>query len=211
MFRENLKEQLERQRGRFIGEESAFSSAVLLPLVEVNGKWHLLFEVRSSKMRSQPGDICFPGGRIDATDASPLAAALRETHEELGVNPHTVQVIGALSPYVPTSSLIVYPFVGIVHYDQIIHSYNLDEVEEVITVPVDWLMNYEPYRHQIALDIIPSSDFPYEKIANGEAYQWRARYMEEWFFDYGNYTIWGMTGKILKHFVDILKRGQVQI
>lgn len=205
MFLDKLKHQLQQNQSLFIGEETAFRSAVLIPLVQVDDKWHILFEVRSLTMRKQPGDISFPGGRIDATDASPLAAALRETHEELGIDPTTVQVVGPLSPYVASSSFVTYPFVAIIDTNQIIPEYNKDEVEKVLTVPIDWLVNYEPYMHLVSVEPMPSIDFPYDKIVNGAQYKWRTRSMEEWFFDYEQYTIWGLTARILKHFIELMK------
>ena len=205
MFLDKLKDRLKENQSLFIGEDTAFRSAVLIPLVEVEGEWHILFEVRSFTMRKQPGDISFPGGRIDPIDATPLAAALRETHEELGVDPKTVTLVQPLSPYVASPSFVVYPFVAIIDYDQIIHSYNKAEVEEVFTVPVNWLLNYEPYMHVVSVDPTPLSDFPFEKIMNGAEYKWRNHSMEEWFFDYEKYTIWGLTARILKHFIEIIK------
>ena len=89
MFLDKWMNQLSEDRPLFIGEATAFRSAVLIPLIQVDGEWHILFEVRSLTMRKQPGDISFPGGRIDKTDPTPLAAALRETYEELGINPKT--------------------------------------------------------------------------------------------------------------------------
>ena len=133
------------------------------------------------------------------------AAALRETYEELGVDPKTVNIIGQLSPYIASSSFAIYPFVAIIDYSQIIHSYNKEEVEEVFTIPVKWLLNYEPYMHLVSLEPLPSEDFPFEKIVNGTQYQWRIRSIEEWFFDYEKYTIWGLTARILKHFIEIYK------
>ena len=189
----------------FIGEETAFRSAVLIPLVQVDGQWHILFEVRSFTMRKQPGDISFPGGRIDSTDPDPLAAALRETHEELGVDPKTVTNLRKLSPYVASPTFVVYPFVGVIEYSEIIDAYNKEEVEEVFTVPVDWLLNYKPEMHLVSVKPTPARDFPYEKIANGTQYQWGTRAIEEWFYDYGNYTIWGLTARILKHFIESIK------
>lgn len=190
----------------FIGEKTAKRSAVLIPLVEVDGEWCVLFEVRSSRMRFQPGDVCFPGGRVDPEDATLLSAALRETYEELGVEPDTVEVIGPLTPYVASLSFVVYPFVGVVDFHQIIESYNKDEVEEVFTVPLAWLLAHEPYMHEVEVDITPDQKtFPFEKIPNGDQYQWRKRTIEEWFYEYGNYTIWGMTARILKHFIDVIR------
>ncbi|MGE7839911.1 NUDIX hydrolase [Lysinibacillus sp. NPDC093712] len=205
MFLDKLKHQLQQNQHLFIGEETAFRSAVLIPLVQVNGEWHILFEVRSFTMRKQPGDISFPGGKIDATDASPLAAALRETYEELGIDPKTVQVIGQLSPYIASSSFVTYPFVAIVDFNQIIHAYNKDEVEEVFTVPINWLLHHEPYMHLVSIEPVPSLDFPFDKIVNGAQYNWRTRSMEEWFYDYEQYTIWGLTARILKHFIAMIK------
>ncbi|UED82246.1 CoA pyrophosphatase [Lysinibacillus sp. CD3-6] len=205
MFLDKLKHHLQQNQPLFIGEDTAFRSAVLIPLVQVNGEWHILFEVRSLTMRKQPGDISFPGGRIDASDASPLAAALRETYEELGIDPKTVQVIGQLSPYISSSSFVTYPFVAIVDFNEIIHSYNKDEVEEVFTVPVNWLLQHEPYMHLVSIEPVPSLDFPFDKIFNGAQYNWRTRAMEEWFYDYEQYTIWGLTARILKHFIAMIK------
>ncbi|WP_203248920.1 NUDIX hydrolase [Sporosarcina beigongshangi] len=204
MFLDKLK-QLKENQFHFIGEETAFRSAVIIPLVQVDGEWHVLFEVRSFTMRRQPGDISFPGGRIDVADPTPLAAALRETHEELGVDPKTVTVIRQLSPYIASPAFVVYPFVATIDYSEIIHSYNTEEVEEVFTVPIQWLLNYEPYMHVVAVQATPASNFPFDKIANGAQYQWRSIGMEEWFFDYEQYTIWGLTARILKHFIDIIK------
>lgn len=205
MFLDKLKNQLNENQSLFIGEETAFRSAVLIPLVQVDGELHILFEVRSFTMRKQPGDISFPGGRIDSTDPSPVAAALRETHEELGIDPKTVTILGELSPYIASSSFVIYPFVASIDYNQIIHSYNKEEVEEVFTIPLKWLLNYEPYMHVVSVEPVPLPNFPYEKIMNGTQYQWRARSMEEWFFDYEKYTIWGLTARILKHFIEIIR------
>ena len=205
MFLDKLKTQLNENQSLFIGEKTAFRSAVLIPLVRVDEEWHILFEVRSLTMRKQPGDISFPGGRIDSADPSPVAAALRETHEELGVDPKTVTIVGELSPYISSSSFVIYPFVATIDYNQIIHSYNKEEVEEVFTIPLKWLLNYEPYMHVVSVEPVPSPNFPYEKIMNGAQYQWRARSMEEWFFDYEKYTIWGLTARILKHFIESIR------
>lgn len=205
MFIDKVKNQLMQNQPLFIGEESAFRSAILIPLVQVDGKWHILFEVRSFTMRKQPGDISFPGGRIDKEDLTPMAAAIRETTEELGVTPDTIRIIGQLSSYIASSSFVIYPFVGTVDYNEIIHSYNKDEVEEVFTVPVEWFLNNEPYMHKVSVQPIPSEDFPFDKIMNGSNYQWRTRAMEEWFYDYGKYTIWGLTARILKYFIEKIK------
>ena len=204
MFLEKLKNQIQQNKPYFIGEETAFKSAVLIPLVKIENVWHVLFEVRSFTLRKQPGDISFPGGKIDDTDSSPLAAALRETSEELGIDPKSIHVIGELSPYIASPTFVVYPFVATLDFNQL--SFNKDEVEEVFTVPVKWLLEYEPYMHLVCVEMNPKADFPFDKIMNGTNYQWRTRSIEEWFFDYGKYTIWGLTARILKHFIEQLNK-----
>ena len=206
MFLDKLKNTLEENPFLFIGEETAFRAAVLLPLVQDNGEWHIVFEKRALTMRKQPGDSSFPGGRIDAEDASPMAAALRETKEELGIDPNTIQVIGKLSPYVATPSFVVYPFVAVCDYHEIIHSYNKDEVEEVFAIPLHWLMQHEPELHRVPVQPIPLPDFPFDKIYNGENYQWSSHSQEEWFYEYKEYIVWGLTARILKYFIDIMKQ-----
>lgn len=203
MFLEKIMKELKQSQPLFIGEETAKRYAVLIPLVQVNGEWHILFEVRSLTMRTQPGDISFPGGRVDPTDASPLDAAIRETHEELGVDQANIHVLGPMSIFIPSSSFVVYPFVGVI--GQQTYSINKQEVEETFTIPVKWLLVHEPYVHYVPVQPMPPTDFPYDKIANGNQYKWRTRTIEEWFYEYEQYTIWGLTARILKHFIEMIK------
>ena len=204
MFLDKVRKELNHNQPLFIGEETANRSAILIPLVQINEEWHVLFEVRSMTMRSQPGDISFPGGRIDPTDASPMDAAIRETNEELGVDPAAIHVLGQMSIFIPTSSFVVYPFVATL--DQYpTNFYNKQEVEEIFTIPIKWLLNHQPYVHQVPVQPMPLTDFPYDKIVNGNQYQWRSRMMEEWFYEYEQYTIWGLTARILKHFIETIK------
>ena len=204
MFLDNIKKGLNRDQPLFIGEDTAMRAAVLIPLVEVDDEWHVLFEVRSLTMRHQPGDISFPGGRIDPSDATPMDAAIRETHEELGVDRSNIHILGQMSAFIPTSSFVVYPFVGIID-DHLTNQLSEHEVEEIFTVPLKWLVNHEPYKHIVPVQPQPPNDFPYDKIANGDQYKWRPRDMEEWFYEYEGYTIWGLTARVLKHFIDTIK------
>lgn len=199
-----IKQSLMKPQPLFIGEEKAFRSAVLIPLVKKEDGLHILFEVRASHMRKQPGDVSFPGGQIDETDQSIVDAALRETFEELGIEQHTVEVIEQVSPLIMSMAFVVYPVVGIIP-DAARYEVNKDEVEEVFTVPLQWLIDNEPYLHQVALTARPSEDFPYDKIASGREYKWREQHMDEYFYDYNGRTIWGLTARILTYFIQTLK------
>ncbi len=189
--------------GGLIGEEKALRAAVLVPLVQINHSWHVLFEVRAYHLTSQPGDICFPGGKIDATDPTPLDAALRETSEELGIGRDLIQPIGSLNLYVPSSQLIIYPFVG----KLLNHAFsiNKEEVDHTFTIPLDWLLTHQPEKHVVSMAPEPGADFPYDKISQGRKYAWRTRKMEELFYHYKEHSVWGMTARILTHFLNIIK------
>ncbi|KAG8927963.1 hypothetical protein FRC02_007547 [Tulasnella sp. 418] len=90
-------------------------AAVLIPLCNVEGKPGILYEVRG-KLRHHAGELSFPGGKIDESDYSPLAAALRETQEEIGILPSQVEILGRIGPSVLSlNGLRVFPFVGFIH------------------------------------------------------------------------------------------------
>jgi len=113
----------ERLRARLLPPEDAMTlevpgrtdAAVLVPLHIGGGGLHVVFTKRREDMRRHPGEISFPGGRHEPTDADLLATALRETEEEIGLAPSEVEVLGALQP-TPTiaTGYSVYPFVGVI-------------------------------------------------------------------------------------------------
>ncbi|MFC3041114.1 NUDIX hydrolase [Virgibacillus xinjiangensis] len=187
-----------------LGQNNYFRSAILIPLVEKDGETHLLFEVRSMKLHRQPGDTCFPGGRIEQDDQSPCAAAIRETTEELTVKKQQVEEVIPLDYVVSDSGRIIYPFVGSIRTMEEIQP-NDGEVEEVFTVPLSFFLENEPDIHQVRLHVEPGDDFPYELIVGGENYNWQFRKIDELFYQYDGKVIWGLTAKILRHFVDLLK------
>ncbi|KAJ3412837.1 nudix (nucleoside diphosphate linked moiety X)-type motif 8 [Chytridiales sp. JEL 0842] len=119
-------------------------AAVLIPLCMVDGKPSIIFTVRASKLRRHSGEVSFPGGRVDKTDASILAAALRETDEEIGLK--SFKILGEL-PCVPdrTHTIKVHPFLGVyfdeqenrlLEFNKNLLKVNHDEVEYVFTMPI---------------------------------------------------------------------------
>jgi coenzyme A diphosphatase NUDT7 len=189
--------------GGIIGENKALRAAVLIPLIKKEETYEVLFEVRAFHLKSQPGDICFPGGKIDPSDDSPLDAAIRETTEELGLGPSSIKPIGSLDRYVPSSQFIIHPFVGILETTDF--KINKDEVDHTFTIPLNWLLSHEPVKHIVQMDPQPGEDFPYDKIAQGKAYNWRKRTIEELFYHYKDHSVWGMTARILTHFLKIIQ------
>lgn len=153
-----------------LGHKQFAKYAVLLPLVETENEIHILFEVRSRRMRRQPGEICFPGGRIDKQDHSAQDAAIRETIEELGVRKEAITNIHPLDYLVSPFGMIVYPFVGMIREFESIHI-NPKEVEEVFTVPLSFFLTTKPQIHQIHTKLEPEEDFPFDLIPGGAKLQ----------------------------------------
>ena len=159
-------------------------AAVLCPIVRRDGALHVMLTVRSAQMRVHAGQIAFPGGKIDATDASPLAAALREADEEIGLPGADVDILGALDPYDTSTGFVVTPFVGMVAPSfRPIPSEG--EVAEVFEVPFDFLMDHANHER-------------IEKLHQG-----RTRRFYQ--MVYGRYRIWGATAGMLCNLADRLR------
>src|SRR5438105_1659672 len=122
--------------------DMASPAAVLLPLVESPEPW-IVFTKRTDELPRHPGEISFPGGMRHAADADPLATALRETEEELGLSPDLIDVLGALSSLTTfTSGTAIVPFVGSLESDPVFTA-NPAEIAEVLEVPVARLLEIE--------------------------------------------------------------------
>lgn len=181
-------------------------SAILLPLLEEkNGILSLLFEVRSKKLTTQPGEICFPGGHISANDSSQKEAALRETCEELGLDRDSIAIWGGLDILVTPSQQVIYPFVGFLQQIEGIKP-NPQEVEAVFTVPLEYLLSLTPEYHEVNIKMQPPEDFPFHKIPHGRNYPWRQATWPELFYEFKGRIIWGLTARVLHHFLEIIKR-----
>lgn len=178
--------------------------ALFVPLIEKDGELQLIFEVRSKHV-TQPGEVCFPGGKVDSTDPSNEAAAVRELCEELGVKEDEVTLIGALDYMINPAGLIIYPFLGIIEPNTSFHI-NKAEVEEIFFVPVSKMKKMTPKKHEVAFQVQPNNDFPYHLIPNGKDYRWRKSSITELFYEYNGQIIWGLTARVLTHFLDELKK-----
>lgn len=199
-------EQLKALKGRtpqILGHERFFKSAVLLPLVEYQGEECVLFEERSRFLVRQPGEICFPGGRIEKTDTTSEAAAVRETCEELGLTPEDIEVIAPLDILVAPFNSVIYPFLCRIEDHDRIHPNH--EVESLLYVPLQYLLAAEPIFNYISVKLTPSEDFPYELIPNGTQYDWKSGIYPEYFYKWQGYVIWGLTARILRHFLDLVR------
>ncbi|MFZ0679101.1 NUDIX hydrolase [Candidatus Binatus sp.] len=163
------------------------AAAVLIPLFERDGELHIVYIRRSDHVASHRGQVAFPGGRVDAVDATLLDAALREAHEEVGIHPSTVDVIGALATMqTTTSGIVVAPFVGVIPSDTQLKP-QLSEVAQIFDVPLSALRD-------------PKFRGDYEWKSEGPA----TRTSKFPAILYGGQIIWGLTLRITLNLLELL-------
>ena len=192
------KVRIQGARGRF---------SVLVPVLDINGEAHILYELRSAHIDRQPGEVCFPGGEIEAGE-TPRQAAIRETWEEIGLCIPDEAVIADLDILHPPSGIVLFPFLGILEPDALEHlKLSEYEVDECFTVPVSFL-EQEPYTYRYSIRHELGDDFRYEKIGLKERrYNWRSSDQEIISWEYEGKYIWGLTAQITRWTLDILKAG----
>jgi len=180
-------------------------ASVLLPLVEVNNEIHLLFEVRSENLKTQPMEICFPGGGIEKNEA-PSQSAIRETMEELNLTQQQIRLIGAIDRINTPFNLFIYCYVGILDIKDISNiSFSYHEVQSIFTVPLSFFLENDPQIHYLGMNLEVPKDFPFDKIQNGKGYNWRNGRYPVHFYEYNGYVIWGMTARMVHNFANILR------
>jgi len=166
---------LETRRRRVVPPGPLIRAAVLVPIVD-RGEASLVFAQRTEHVGQHKGQISFPGGRVDPGDADDLAAALREAHEEVGLDPGSVEVLGFLDDYPTVTRYLVTPVVGMVE-DLAEVKPCAREVAEIFEVPLEFVIapaNFE--RKFFTRDGI---NVPFFEL------NWR------------NYRIWGATAGML--------------
>ncbi|NNU79281.1 CoA pyrophosphatase [Halovulum dunhuangense] len=152
-------------------------AAVLVPVVERPAGLSVLLTRRSVRLRHHPGQIAFPGGRMDPGDASRWHAALREAREEIGLAPELVAPLGRLDRHETVTAFDVEPHVGLVRGDFVVTPCE-DEVAEVFEVPLAFVLN-------------PAHFQTHSRI-------WQGTPRQYWAVPYGPYYIWGATARMLK-------------
>ncbi|MFC4750894.1 NUDIX hydrolase [Exiguobacterium profundum] len=183
-------------------EDYEQTAAVLIPLVQIDQDWHVVFEVRAHTMRQQPGEISFPGGRLEKGE-TPVEAAIRETCEELEVSADKVEVVGKLRPLATPHRQLIYPFVGIL--SEVPSVEGTDEVDHLFTVPISTLLMIDPFHGEMEWTMSPDQNIPLDRLANAKAYEKRVIKMREPFYEHEDYIIWGLTGKFLTQFIKRIK------
>ncbi|XP_053304718.1 peroxisomal coenzyme A diphosphatase NUDT7 [Spea bombifrons] len=187
-LREKIKKKIQQyDAGDRFSHIPLQKASILLPLLIKQDKLHLLLTVRSMKLKTMPGDVCFPGGRRESTDKDEIETALRETHEEIGLKPEQVEIIGRLVPYISkTPAYLITPVVAFVE-DTFQACPDPDEVTEVFHVPLEFFLSSEHYTPLLL-------KAPYFGTNVIHSFNYNDPQMQK------SFTIWGMTA----HFALIL-------
>lgn len=171
--------------------------SVLVPLVEWEEAVHILFEVRADTLARQPGEVCFPGGRMEPGEG-PTECAFRETCEELGIPASAIRPIARMDDVIMPTGDLMHPVLAQVDAGAVIHmSASADEVKETFLVPVEFFLQNEPYVYTYDLKPMVGEDFPYGLIGFPKGYPWRAGRVEVPIWTYKGHVIWGVTARIL--------------
>ncbi len=157
-------------------------AAVLMPIQERDDGDYLVLTKRAEGLNHHRGQVAFPGGRVDAGDASELEAALREAQEEIGIHPAHVRVLGRLDQVTAAYNFVVTPFVGVIPSQ---YEFRLNEAETaaVFAVPIRSLL--DPMRVNVAAHLSSHGEPVYH-------------------FYYDDWDIWGATARIIVQFLDLV-------
>lgn len=163
-------------------------AGVLIPIIEHADSLSVLLTLRSSELTHHAGQVSFPGGSMESADADITQTALRETHEEVGIRPEQVDVVGYLPPMLTVTGFAVTPVVGLVEPD-IDLTLDEREVEFAFEVPLSFLLddkNQQASQREVRGVIVPIIEFNYERR-----------------------RIWGATANILVEFRNILFKNKI--
>ena len=156
-------------------------AGVLAPVIIRDGVAELILTKRSSALKHHPGQIAFPGGKQDENDDDVVAAALREAHEEIGLPPNLVDVLGILPTHETVTGFQVTPVIGLVREEFVITP-EPGEVEEVFFVPLSHVLK--------------------EANFSVQSRRWRGQMRSYYAVPYGPYYIWGATARMLRAWTD---------
>ncbi len=192
---ERLKHLSEADHDAFVRERKA---VVLIPLIREDEEWKLLFEVRSDGMRNQPGEVCFPGGKVSEGE-DPAEALRRECREELCIEDGQLEVLGELGTVQGPRDLRVSVYAGVLH--SYAYTYSEEESSAVFSVAVKDLRRLKSV-HELTTMHSGNEEF-YAGVPGGTNYLNRVQTTEMVYYR-TQPVIWGFTARITDRFLELL-------
>jgi len=176
---------LTTQKG--LHDSPEIDASVLVPLACYQNELAILFTHRSEKLYRHRGQVSFPGGIRELQDCNLLDTALRETKEEIGIQPEQIRILGSLLPVTSTKNFRILPYVGFIESLNGLRP-DGEEVARIFCVPYNWLSNNENIK---LIDYIDQ----------------KGRRHKVWSYsEFEGETIWGITANILHTFVTLVNR-----
>lgn len=197
---QSMRDKLGAYQPQPLGVKRAY--AVLLPLVWADEEWQVLYQVRS-ELVSQPGEVSFPGGSLEAGEDF-AQAAVREAVEELQIEADQIELLGEID-YLVLGNSVIRCFVGQLHLEDWRQIVPNEEVDKLFTLPLSTLLETGPTYYSLMSQVIKEGDFPFERLRGGQDYPFNQQTRSIPFYEDLPENLWGMTAQFTQRFVEIIK------
>ena len=192
------------RKSGFMVENRFRHYSVLIPLIETDEGIRILYEVRGRNLDRQPGEICFPGGEVEEGETCEQCA-IRETFEEIGVDPGHIRLMDELTTIYGVGRFAMHCFPAFLDAKAMDHLSLNEEVDEVFTVSLDKLMETEAEMYYSTLKQIGPEDFPYKRVTGEDFYEWSRLKSPVPVYYIDGRAIWGLTGRATRVLIDGIK------
>lgn len=181
LFAQEIKKNLQKREKQCCVFPEYRKASVLILLVNKNNSPHVILTLRTNSVSTHKGQVSLPGGGFDNTDKDFLFTALRETHEEIGVPPKKIQILGEFDDYISLAGFEVHVYAGTTDYP-LDYDLSADEIDTILEVPLSLFRNKE-----------------YTKC---DKIQHKGKEVPIYYYDWQGTSIWGMTARILTDFAE---------
>ena len=159
-------------------------AAILFPLIEKNKKVNVILTTRSKDVASHPGQVCFPGGKLDKNDKNIVDCAKREAFEEVGIKNSQIKILGQIDQCITGTNYKVTPIIALINSNYI-PSIQESEVADLFEVPFEFFLDKNNLKRKNA--------------------EYKGKHYSYYQYDWKNKKIWGSTARMIVNFCEIMK------